>query len=323
MDVLFSFIRNKLKEEQPVMLMVVMGWQGSSPGKTGFKLAVSADGQLSGSIGGGAMEHRLVEKAKKELKQDQHAEPYLLFQDHQPEAEENRSGLICSGNQTLLFYPLNTVHLPVIEQIVAVTQQEKKGILWITSEKISFEEGSQLEQPVQSEITLEKTWSYREQTGMPDTIYIFGGGHVGLAVSKLFRMLDFRVIVFDNRNNLNTFEENHFAHEKHIIHYPEAGQYVPEGFNVYVVIVSFAHKSDEQILKQMLDKNIKYLGMMGSEKKVSTIYENLTNAGINPKLFSRVHSPIGVSINSETPEEIAVSIAAQIIDVKNNSISVN
>lgn len=317
MDALFSFIRNKLTEGQTMMLMAVMEWHGSSPGKTGFKLAVSADGQLTGSIGGGAMEHRLVEKAKKELKQNQQSAPYLLFQDHEPEAEENRSGLICSGNQTILFYPLNTGHLPVVEQLLAAEKQGKKGILNLTPEKLFFEEGSLLKQTVLSQIVSDQEWIYREQTGMPDTIYIFGGGHVGLAVSKLFRMLDFRVIVFDNRNDLNTFEENGFAHEKQIIHYQEAGQYVPEGFNVYVVIVSFAHKSDEQVLEQMLGKNIRYLGMMGSDKKVSTIFENLTRKGVDSNLFKQVHAPIGVSINSETPEEIAVSIAAQIIDVKN------
>ncbi|MBN2616150.1 MAG: XdhC family protein [Bacteroidales bacterium] len=323
METLFSFIRDRLNEDQPVMLMTVMEWHGSSPGKTGFKLAVSADGQLTGSIGGGAMEHRLVERAKKELKQKQSLKPYLLFQDHEPDAEENKSGLICSGNQTILFYPLNMDHMPVVEQISKTTEQQTKGVLNLTPGKIFFEEGKQLKQKVCSQIVSEKEWKYQEQTGMPDTIYIFGGGHVGLAVSKLFRMLDFRVIVLDNRNNLNTFEENHFAHEKHIIHYPEAGQYVPEGFNVYVVIVSFAHKSDEQVLKQMLGKNIRYLGMMGSNKKVSTIYENLTKEGVNPQLFEQVHSPIGVPINSETPEEIAVSIAAQIIQVKNNSKTVN
>ncbi|MBN2639315.1 MAG: XdhC family protein [Bacteroidales bacterium] len=319
MNTLFSFIHNKLKEEQQIMLMIVMGWHGSSPGKTGFKLAVSTDGQLTGSIGGGAMEHRLVEKAKKELKQEQHLKPYLLFQNHEPDAEENRSGLICSGNQTILHYPLNTDYIPVIEQLLDSIENEQKGVFAISPEELVFEEGKQLKQQVQTEIISEKDWKYQEQMGMPDSVYIFGGGHVGLAVSKLFKMLDFKVHVFDNRHNLNTFEENHFAHEKQIIHYPDAGKYVPDGFNVYVIVVTFAHKSDEQILKEMLYKNIRYLGMMGSEKKISTIYENLKKEGVNPDLFLKVQAPIGIPISSETPEEIAVSIAAQIIRKKNGS----
>lgn len=323
MKTIFSFIHNKLKEGQSVILMIVMGWHGSSPGKTGFKLVVSEDGQLMGSIGGGAMEHRLVEKAKKELKQVQNLKPYLLFQNHEPDAEENRSGLICSGNQTLLHYPLNASYLSDVARLINSIDKEEKGILTITQGKLSFEKGKQLKQQVLTEIISEKDWKYQEQIGMPDSVYIFGGGHVGLAVSKLFRMLDFKVHIFDNRNNLNTFEENYFAHEKQIIHYPDAGRYVPDGFNIYVIIVTFAHKSDEQVLGQLLNKNIKYLGMMGSEKKISTIYENLEKEGIDSYLFSKVKAPIGIAIHSETPEEIAVSIAAEIIKIKNTGSVAN
>ena len=318
MDPLFSFINDCLNENKPVMLMTVVDSQGSSPGKVGFKLAVSSNGQLKGSIGGGTMEHRLVERAKKELKQEKLPAPYLLFQDHQPEAEENRSGLICSGNQTIIFYALTQADQKIILNILATLNQGEKGVLELNTQQLSFEKGAQLPQPSEAKVVSENDWTYREQLGLPDAIYIFGGGHVGLAVSKLFRMLNFQVHIFDNRKNLNTLTENGFAHEKKVINYLEAGSYVPEGYNVYVIIVSFAHKSDEQLLKQMLHKKIKYLGMMGSEKKVATIFENLQHEGFDPALLKKVHSPIGIPIKSETPEEIAVSIAAQIIDVKNS-----
>ena len=152
---------------------------------------------------------------------------------------------------------------------------------------------------------------------MPDTLYVFGGGHVGLALSKIFSNLNFKTVLFDNRSELNTFNENRFANEKHIVDYRSVADLVPEGFNVYVVIVTFAHKSDEQVLEQMLPKNVKYLGAMGSDKKIKTIFDHLTEKGYTKEQLSKVHAPIGLPINSETPAEIAISIAAEIIAVKN------
>jgi xanthine dehydrogenase accessory factor len=94
---------------------------------------------------------------------------------------------------------------------------------------------------------------------------------------------------------------------------------VPEGFNVYAVIVTFSHKSDQMVLKQLLGKKIKYLGMMGSEMKVKTIFGKLREEGILQEQLDRVFAPIGLNIHSESPEEVAISIAAQIISVKNGN----
>jgi xanthine dehydrogenase accessory factor len=125
------------------------------------------------------------------------------------------------------------------------------------------------------------------------------------------------VKIFDNRENINTLKENTFAHEKQIVDYKEVGVLVPDGFNVYVVIVTFSHKSDQMVLWQMLGKKIKYLGMMGSEMKVKTIFEKLREESVPQEQLDRVFAPIGLAINSASPEEVAVSIAAQIISVKN------
>jgi xanthine dehydrogenase accessory factor len=131
-------------------------------------------------------------------------------------------------------------------------------------------------------------------------------------------MLDFRVVVLDDRKNLSTFENNQFAHQKHIIDFKNIADMVPENQHTYVVIMSFAHKNDEVILKQMVKKNIKYLGMIGSKNKIKTIYDSLIQQGISKKDLSRVDAPIGLSINSKTTAEIAISIAAKIIQIRNS-----
>ena len=299
------------------MLMTVIGREGSSPGKQGFKMAVASDGSFTGSIGGGVMEHRLVEQSKRLLKQKLLPQPFLIFQDHDPKATDNRSGMICSGGQTIAFTPIENKDLATIQAVINADKKEQPGIMLLSEKGFFFRPDKKMQVASTSKIITESQWEYAEQTGMPNTLYIFGGGHVGLALSKVFRNLNFKIHLFDNRSELNTFEENQFADEKQIVQYSNVTSFVPEGFNVYVVIVTFAHKSDEQVLEQMLGKDIKYLGLMGSAKKIETISENLKQKGFTEEQLKNVHAPIGFPINSETPAEIAVSIAAQVVAVKN------
>jgi len=296
--------------------VTVISREGSSPGKQGFKMAVAADGRFTGSIGGGVMEHRLVEQAKRLLKQQRVLQPFLVFQNHDPQAKTNRSGMICSGGQTIAFIPLDESDIPTVKMILEAAEQQQKGVFRLSEKGLSFVAGEELPVDFQSNVVAEKEWEYAEQAGLPDSLYIFGGGHVGLALCKIFSNLDFKIHLFDNRPELNIFETNRFAHVKKIVDYSRVEKLVPEGFNVYVVIVTFAHKSDEQIL---LNKNVQYLGMMGSATKVKTIFENLKQTGFTEYQLEKVYAPIGIPINSETSAEIAVSIAAQVIAVKNGT----
>jgi xanthine dehydrogenase accessory factor len=111
--------------------------------------------------------------------------------------------------------------------------------------------------------------------------------------------------------------ENQAAHFSKVISYSEAGEQLPDGDNIYAVIMTFGHKSDEKVLRQLLGRPIKYLGMMGSSRKVKKIFENLRSEGIEEELLKRVDAPIGMDIGSQTPPEIAISVAAKIIQVKN------
>ncbi len=317
MQQIFSFIQSRLSQGRKVILMTVIGREGSSPGKQGFKMVVASDGSFSGSIGGGVMEHRLVEQCKRLLKQKKLQQPFLSFQEHDPEAIVNRSGMICSGGQTVAFTPLDEKDITTVNAILEADKQQQKGVVRFTEKGLFFVAGEQMLVISKSKVISENQWEYAEQTGMPNTLYIFGGGHVGLALSKVFRNLNFKICLFDNRPELNAFEENRYADEKQIVSYNNVAALVPEGFNVYVVIVTFAHKSDEQVLEQMLGKSMKYLGLMGSTKKIETIFDRLKHKGFSEEQLKKIYAPIGFPINSETPAEIAVSIAAQVIAVKN------
>lgn len=303
---IWNFIESKLEKGIEVVLLLVIESWGSSPGRKGFKMAVAKDGALMGSIGGGVMEYKLVEQAKKEFVQSNGV--FSIQQNHEAEAEDS-SGMICSGKQKIAFYPLNSNFLNILKEI-----KEGKN-----AQLIFNEEGIHLEKPTHEETIVSKEgWCYKEDIGKQNSLYVFGAGHVSVAVSQIFSQLGFKVTVFDNRNKeLNSFKGNQFAHHKQIINYSNSADYIPEGDHIYVVIMTFDHGHDMEVLDLLLNKKINYLGMMGSSKKVANIYQHLREKGISPEMLKRVDAPIGLPINSQTPEEIAISIAAKVIQVKN------
>ncbi len=105
-----------------------------------------------------------------------------------------------------------------------------------------------------------------------------------------------------------------------IANYEEIHQEIKAGDNSYVVLMSFGYQTDKTILKSVLQKNFKYLGMMGSQEKVKKLFDELEEEGFTKAQLASVHAPVGLPIFSKTPEEIAVSILAEIIRVKNQSV---
>ncbi|NOQ26696.1 MAG: XdhC/CoxI family protein [Bacteroidales bacterium] len=313
---IWSFIREELSEDNNVVLITIVERNGSSPGIVGFKMVVSETGAMNGSIGGGIMEYNMVEVAKKEAKSG-NQKAFIKKQIHKQDAGKDKSGLICSGEQSHVFIPLNKSNFDIINNIVIKLDIGENGALCLSPHGISFDENKILPKEISFEFNDENNWKYKEQLGLKDTIYIFGAGHVSLPLSQIFRVLDFKVVVLDDRKDLSTFEDNMYAHRKEIIDYKALADIVPEGEYTYAVIMTVGHKSDELILKQLAPKNLKYLGMIGSKNKVKNIYESLINEGISEKFLAKVDAPIGLAINSKTTAEIAISIAAKVIEVKN------
>ena len=148
------------------------------------------------------------------------------------------------------------------------------------------------------------------------TLYLIGAGHIALALAKMAKMLNFRVMVVDERPAFATKER-----------FPEAEMVLAEDFSSaflklkiephsYIVIVTHNHAHDQEALEWALHTPARYIGMIGSRNKVKTLFKNLAAKGVDQKLLDQVHSPIGLDISAETPEEIAVSILAEMIKVK-------
>jgi xanthine dehydrogenase accessory factor len=305
----WKFIENKLQHSQNVMLLFVVESIGSSPGRAGFAMAVADDESFEGTIGGGIMEYKLVEKAKSLLQQN-HQSIFLQEQFHDKEHSKNQSGMICSGSQKIVFVPLFEKDL---ETIISITNHSKKS-LTITAETITAKEFELNEWKYENETN----WSYSQNIIQQNVIHIIGGGHCGLALSQLMNFLGFYVHIYDDRANLNTIEQNNYANQKHLVNYENINEVLKAATNDYVVIMTIGYRTDKVVLKQIINNNYTYLGLLGSQQKINTLVKELIAEGVNEDLLHKVYTPIGLNINSKTTQEIAVSVAAEIIKIKNH-----
>lgn len=314
---LWKYILNRLQNNVRSVLMIVVDSEGFSPGKPGFKMVAADDGTLCGSIGGGIMEYNLVEKAR-DMLSNKNCIPALEIQIHNPEADSDKSGMICGGKQTIILFPCNQKHKEIVEEVVHSIENNKPGKFVVTENNILFSSDLILGKEMTLKQDSKTEWIYEENLGIRNTAYIVGGGHVGLAMSKVLALLDFYTIVIDDRPDVSTLKENIYADEIMTLPYDKIQEYIPEGNNNYVIIMTPSHRGDETSLKQVISKKLAYIGMMGSSKKVKEVFSNMRKSGFSEEELKKIYSPIGLSIKSNTPEEIAISIAAEIIQVKNS-----
>jgi len=310
---IWNFIYSKLKNDIEVVLMIVIDSKGSSPGQIGSKMSVAHDGELNGTLGGGLLEFESVELAKKQFSKRNYV--LNITQDHNSTNLNKPKEIVKTGSQQIAFYLFDKTYMPLIEAI----SKAKTGRLTFSQQGLLFNRESDIKSQYESKLINENNWSFTEKIGYSNFLYIFGGGHISVELSYIFRRLGFYISVFDDRQkSQNSFKQNNYANSKKIINYKKASKYLPDGNNVYVVIMNYEHKNDKKVLRQLLEKDVRYLGMMGSKSTVENIFSKLIKKGYSTKDLDKVDAPIGLNINSKTAGEIAISIAAKIIKVKNS-----
>lgn len=313
---LWIFVYNKINKNLKVNLLIVADSSLSSPGKTGFKMAISEDVETYGSIGGGIMEYDILKEIRGTLSQPEPVN-FIRKLHHSKTKEGHSSGLICGGTQTLIVITLTIDHRDIIKNIIDNIDEQINGIMIIDPSGFNFSPQKENEKDITLLFESEDKWRYEENIGLLNTVYIIGGGHVGLAIARVMSTLDFYVVTFDERDDIMTMKENTFANKKIITKYNQVNKYIRESKKSYAVIVTPNHDGDKDALKTIIDLDLKYIGMMGSSKKSQSIFGLLESDGVNPALFKKVSTPVGLEIEAESPEEIAVSIAAEIIKIKN------
>ncbi|MBK7107220.1 MAG: XdhC family protein [Ignavibacteriae bacterium] len=313
---LWIFVYNKLNRNIKVNLLIVADSSLSSPGKSGFKMAISEDVETYGTIGGGIMEFDILNEIRGTLN---FTEPvnFIRKLHHSKTKDGHSSGLICGGTQTLIVQTLTIENRDLVKNIIDNLEDQINGVLRLNPFGLDYTPHKENDKDINLFFEDEQNWQYEENIGLLNTVYIIGGGHVGLAVSRVMSTLDFYVVTFDQRDDIITMKQNTFADKKIITKYDEVNKFIRESKKSYAIIVTPNHDGDKEALKSIIGLKLKYIGLMGSEKKSKSIFSHLESEGINSELFKKVHTPVGLEINAESPEEIAISIAAEIIKIKN------
>lgn len=310
----WQFVIESIENAGKAALVKVVYSEGSSPGKQKFMLSLAPDGSMRGTIGGGVMEHRVIQETLQVLQADK-TNPQVQLLIHRKDVPES-SGLICSGLQKNVIVPLTRKDLPVLHSIVLALQQQSDGVLIIDSAGLQYTV-QRIENKATSFQQEGDSWSYRERYGKPEVVYVVGSGHVGLAICKLLSFLGMHVICFDRRAEAPTVQLNTHASRMIICEYHEIGNYIEDNENAYIVIVTSAGDTDNAALQQVVRKENKFIGLMGSAAKKAKIFKDLKAAGFSEEHLKKIVTPIGLPMNSFTPDEIAVSIAGQIIHIRN------
>lgn len=166
-------------------------------------------------------------------------------------------------------------------------------------------------------VDAKKPETFAADFDMKATAYIFGAGHVGQALEPILRYVNFTTKVIDDRPDFANRERFPDADEVVVIDsFLDAYQGMEIEGDSYIVIVTRGHAGDYDVLKQSLKRTTAYIGMIGSRNKVAEVYRMLREDGFSQEELARVYSPIGTSIYAETPEEIAISIAGEMIKVR-------
>jgi xanthine dehydrogenase accessory factor len=312
---LWKFIQDEIHKNGTAVYCKVVQAEGSSPGRPGFSMAVNAAGEIRGTIGGGIMEYNMIQEAIKTIANES-LTTELKVQRHKKNVLHS-SGLLCSGTQLIGFVRLGESSFPQVKKIIANLKDRVDGILEISDSKFDYTEPADNTFGLREFKQEGEQWQYRELYGRPDTAYIIGGGHVGLALSKVMSAIGYYVVIFDPRKEVPTILNNVYADEIIICDFSEVGSYIEGGLKSYAMIVSADRVSDSIALKSILNKQFRYVGAMGSKSKIDFIMRELRNAGFSREQMNAIHAPIGLKINSETVDEIAISVAAQIIQVRN------
>ncbi len=345
------------KSEKSLVFATIVSTKGSSPQVPGASALFSKNGLLFGTLGGGVMEARAQEKAMESLRSgSSYLSNFSLYADISSKEEAICGGeadILFDADlekHTGAFYLLDA-SLKKRQPGVLVTSirrfagdRVKTSRSWIEKHKIFGEKAQKPDLPYMEEIketfatgkpmllTSKKEPGGKELPQKPDRepliyleplfprshLIIAGAGHVGQALAHLGVLLDFEVTVIDDRPEFASKER--FPEVDHLI-VEDIGQAVedlPKTSDSYFVIVTRGHSQDAEALRACIGSDVAYIGMIGSARKTALMRKNFLDRGwATLSQFDRIHTPIGIDIQSKTVQEIAVSIAAELVLVRN------
>ncbi|RJP55613.1 MAG: XdhC family protein [Anaerolineaceae bacterium] len=253
MNSIYQALSEIEKNNGSAALCTVVKSEGSTPRHVGSKMLVYPDGKFIGTVGGGDLEHRVLDEAWMAMSD---GEPRLL---HYNMADPSRGDPGVCGGQVEVF----------VEPILPTP-----------------------------------------------TVVVIGAGHVGKAVAHLAKWLGFRVAVCDDREEFCTPEVVPGADSYHAVPMEKLGEHISINKRTFLILTTRGSNVDAAGLPALLDSPAAYIGVIGSKRRWATTTKALKEKGVSEERIARVHSPMGIELEAETPEEIAVSIMAEVLMVR-------
>lgn len=326
MDRIFAKLLYEMEKKLDTVLVTIIADQGSAPRGAGSQMLVGENGRILGSIGGGAVEAR-SEKMAMDLLQ-QKISCCHLFQLHEKSADD--LGMVCGGNVKVLFQfiPGDSIYWTNLAgNIVDRIADRKPGWLVLKTDGSapSLLDGNGMEimgEEVPGSVTRNGWIPFqgKDYFCLPlpigERAILFGAGHCGQALASLLHTVGFRVTVFDEREEYANAEYFPTAERIVVGDYTKISDYLAIREDDYIVVMTSGHSFDMEVQDQVLRGEFAYLGVIGSRRKTASVNQKLRARDISDEMLEKVHTPIGMSIKAVTPEEIAVSIAGEMIYVR-------
>lgn len=315
-----------LQSGLPAFLGLVADNTAHSPGTRGAKIFVRPDGSTEGTIGGGVMEGDIIARAADLLAEGRDVAEYQTLY-HRKKGKGTKSGLACAGHQTNVYYLCRPGRdADVVAEVARRVAADEAGLLTIGPEGMRLvDEGriSREQAPVRlvdhgtvgdETVGDETGWRFEEQLLNWKRVAICGGGHCGLALSRVLENLGYTVTVFDTRPDVFTFRQNdHARYRIAVDDYVEAGARIDHRELTHVVVMTKGQPGDVRALLGTIEGPYPYIGVMGSPAKLAKIRSDLAAEGVDESHFDKLYAPIGLEMTSNTPEEIAISVAAELL----------
>ncbi|MEF8822827.1 MAG: XdhC/CoxI family protein [Desulfohalobiaceae bacterium] len=340
MESVYHHMLQELDRGGQVVLARVARQHGSAPRSVGAWCLVSSDGGLHGSVGGGLLEAQVADRAR--LMLDTGSTELISFSLRDGDAAQ--SGMVCGGDVDVLLERIcaESGGREAIARAAEFQEQGRTGVQFsLVPDPQSEETGSGQgllddsgkcsgHLPVPEELrssfsSLTEPGLVRTQSGdlyfidpvrPQSSLVIFGGGHISLPLARMASEVHFRITVVDDREAFANRER--FPAAQRVIRTPfaEALDRLQIHENTYLAIVTRGHLFDREVLRRALETPAAYVGMIGSRRKIRTLFESLEEEGFSRERLDAVHTPIGLDIGAKTPEEIALSIVAELVQVR-------
>ena len=325
MKELFSQIKDHLMAKAPLVLVTVTESSGSVPRGAGARMLVGKGHggratRLWGTVGGGLPEHLAIEEAGKLLYETKPS-PLALTKKYVLHPNEAASlGIVCGGEISVFFRVMDAGEdglLQLIDKGLSFIENGSPALFVMETSETAPYPALDIIAGNSLPASLEKPFCAPLLSG--GFVYVFGGGHVSQELIPLLARLDFRCVVFDDREEFAAKDIFPQAEKTILGDFARIEKHVTLGAEDYVVVITRGHQWDLEAFAFALASPAAYIGVIGSKTKHAFVQAKLRERGFTDAAIHapRVHAPIGIDIKSETPAEIAVSIAAELILVRN------